>query len=151
MLKDSEVFEDRKQALVLFYKFLKYYGLFHTLYGKNTNKLIRYAGINQSDSSHTSKYGGPMFYLEDLFLDLANFIVPGNTTGVIIKRLQYSQLWRFFILDNLDTLKFKSETVKNSFVRNIRSTIENNGTRSSELIKSFFEKYDIIIKKNSFL
>jgi hypothetical protein len=151
MLKDLEIFEDKKQALVLFYKFLKYYGLFHTLYGKNTNKLIRYAGINQFDISHTSKYGGPMFCLQDLFLDLGNFIVPGNTTGVIIKRLQYSQLWRFFILDNIDTLKFKSETAKNSFVRSIRTAIENNGTRSSELVKSFFEKYDIIIKKNSFL
>ena len=129
MLSNNFFDKENKQALIiwkLFVKFLKKNSLMTLLYcGQDKNYYYQRA-------HHVILYNQ-----EDLFRELISSDRMNK-----IKWLQYSQLWRFYLLDNINEIK----TQDNFFVQRLISTIKNNGLRESEEVKQYFDKYKIKTK-----
>ena len=140
MQKDSDIFVDCKPTLILFYKFLKYCGLFHRLYKNNARNIPKL-----HSPVPTGGYGGSC--LKDLWLDWGVYIITGNDVFSTLKRLQYSQLWRFFILDNLGSLEFKCEEARRHFIYHLKNSITSNGTRNSPLVRKCFESHGMEVNE----
>jgi hypothetical protein len=138
MLEDSQIFVDLRPTLILFYKFLKHCGLFHSLYKSDARHVPKL-------NSPVPKYGYGGHCLKDLWLDWGGYIITGDDCLSTQKRLQYSQLWRFFILDNLRSLEFKNDEAKRYFIHNLKNSITNNGTRNSPLVRKCFESHGMTI------
>jgi hypothetical protein len=126
----------------LFYGFLKKYGLFHRLYTKRGNIVPTYK----------NPLGTLSCELGDLWLQWGDYILYKSAEEVIIssrtsRKLQLSQLWRFYLLDNLERIGFTSEDIKEHFTYDICDVIKANGHRGSEEIKEYFEKYKKLLEK----
>lgn len=128
MLSNNFFDKENKQALIiwkLFVKFLK----------KNSLMTLLYCG---QDKSYYKRASNAILYnQEDLFIKLIS-----SDRRYKIKWLQYSQLWRFYLLDNINEIK----TQDNFFVQRLISTIKNNGLRESKEVKQYFDKYKIKTK-----
>lgn len=133
MKTDAELMVDIKQPYILFLKFLKVRGLFFRLYDKQAKSM-------PSIKQYKDRWG----CASDLWMMFSVCIMERPfDNGQYTKKLQYSQLWRFFLLDNVDFIKFINEECKESFISGIKSDIRENGTRYSEEIKKYFVKYSI--------
>ena len=126
----------------LFYGFLKKYGLFHRLYTRRGSLVPTY------------KHPFEALYCElgDLWLQWGDYILYKSAEEVIIcsrtsRKLQLSQLWRFYLLDNLERIGFTSESIKERFTYDICELIKANGDRGSEEIKEYFKKYKKLLEK----
>ena len=140
MQKDSDIFVDCKPTLILFYKFLKYCGLFHSLYKSDARHVPKL-------NSPVPKYGYGGHCLKDLWLDWGGYIITGDDCLSTLKRLQYSQLWRFFILDNLGSLEFKCEEARRHFIYHLKNSITSNGTWNSPLVRKCFESHGMEVNE----
>ena len=76
--------------------------------------------------------------ISDLWLDYSPIKGDYNIT-----ELALSQLWRFFLLDNMKEIKFNTAEEKKDLESKLRVSIEANGHRSSEEIKEYFKKYNL--------
>ena len=142
--------EYNNSVLRLYYRFLRKIGLFHKLYGE-CGKFIPRLGekpmrvnvfpISNFSMTYTCKLmTGRSFF--NLFFDVED----KENEKIRHKLLQYSQLWRLFILDNFDKVKFTNATHKQSVYALILSELSKNGTRGSKEVEEGFRKYDLKIK-----
>jgi len=140
--------EYNNSVLRLYYRFLRKIGLFRELYGEHGKFIPRLGdkprGINVfpiSDFSltYTCKLMTGISYYKLCFYNEEN-------EKIRHKLLQYSQLWRLFILDNFDKVKFTDATHKRKVHAFILSELSKNGTRGSKEVEEGFRKYDLKIK-----
>jgi hypothetical protein len=120
----------------LFYGFLKKYGLFHRLYTRRGSMIPTYKNPSEALSGE----------LCDLWLNWGDWILYKTideiaTCSKTSRKLQLSQLWRFYLLDNLERIDFASEYIKEHFIYDIIDAIKRNGDRGSKEVKEYFEKY----------
>lgn len=102
------------------------------------------------------------FYRNDMSLELTSFstneFIPGrlalyfllnakdfkyyyaNKYSISDEDLVLSQLWRFYLLENLDMFPI---SLRASIKANLRKTILGNGTRRNEEIINLMKKYDL--------
>jgi hypothetical protein len=126
----------------LFYGFLKKYGLFHRLYTRRGSIVPTYK--NPSGALYCE--------LGDLWLEWGDYILYKSTEEVIIssrtsRKLQLSQLWRFYLLDNLERIGFTSESIKEHLTYDVCDAIKANGDRDCEEVKEYFKKYKKLLEK----
>lgn len=125
----------------LFYGFLKKYGLFHRLY-------TRLGSIVPTYKNPSGALSGELC---DLWLDWGDYILYKSIDERMIcskdiRKLQLSQLWRFYLLDNLERVGFASESIKECFIYDIIDAIKRNGDRGSKEVKEYFKKYKKFIR-----
>ena len=142
MMTIGEAFNDSTSFFKIFYSFLKKYGLFHKLY---TKRAIAHV------PTHKDIKGGKYTTLRDFWFSWSPYIVydddgfiynEENRKSEQYKRnLQLSQLWRFYLLDNMDSIDFANDCIKDLTRFDIIDAIKTNGTRDSEEVKEYFEKY----------
>jgi hypothetical protein len=82
------------------------------------------------------------YQLGDLFLDYAT----SKKKGSLLEQddLALSQLWRFYILENISEFPIG---FKDTLVKRLKQTISLNGKRNSKEVEELMKKYDI--KDNS--
>ena len=110
----------------LFIKFLKKYGLMDALYA------IR--GIGYTFRPLSIRRMG------DFFIEVFETFEDERYFRCSYNRLQLSQLWRFYLLENVDEYPNRDRDLMRS---TITSSISNNGYRESKEIRELFKKYNI--------
>jgi hypothetical protein len=128
-----------KKILSLLYTFLKQQNLFNRLYTMELkSKFYRdFPVINRTYSINLN--------IADLTLHIGFWLLTENEREHQ-KHLVLHQLWRFFLLDNLDKIPFVSEQHKEDSLEKIRGAIVCNGKRNSQLVEEYFEKYKDFLK-----
>ena len=131
-------FRDKLPFFKLFYSFLKKYGLFHRLYTTRGRNVPSHKKLGRS--SYTD--------ITDFWLDWSTYIIhktqedaTNTTTEEYRRKLQLSQLWRFYLLDNFDSLDFVDDIAKENLSYSLTESIRRNGDRGSEEVKEYFKKY----------
>lgn len=135
------------QSLVKFLKKHKRYNLLVKF--KNTtrlNNIFAYRGnfIRFLSGEKRSAYG-----IADLIIDFYQLVLNGDNNRQ--ERLISSQLWRFYLLEELDKINESTTNLlhlKEDYVKIIRGRISHNGTRNNEEIENLFNKYNIPKYKN---
>lgn len=112
--------------------FLKRYGVFGMLYDRNSPKPITYQAMIKP-----SRVG--LLWISNFWLSWGNGIMSGRGE-VELRRLQLSQLWRFYILERIDTLHLNDDD-KATLIRLIKYDIENNGWRELQEIREKYKKH----------
>lgn len=117
----------------LFVKFLKKYGLMDALYAiKGIGYTFRPLSIRR---------------ISDFFIDVFESTDDEYYFRCSYNRLQLSQLWRFYLLENVD--KYPYPNGDRYLMKNdITSSISHNGYRESKEIRELFKKYNIINSYN---
>jgi hypothetical protein len=140
---NSTNFEE--SIVILFYGFLKQRDMFKELYDKriqdhtpNFNKLV---GVLEQAKGQTCK----VQRISDLWLDYG--LCPKHDYDNMIA-LRLSQLWRFYLLDNMKEVKFNDAEEKDALKSKLCVSIEANGLRESEEVKEYFKKYNLKTKFN---
>ena len=110
----------------LFVKFLKKYGLMDALYA------IRGIGYTFRPLS--------IRRIGDFFIEVFETFEDERYFRCSYNRLQLSQLWRFYLLENVDEYPNRDRDLMRS---TITSSISHNGYRESKEIRELFEKYNI--------
>ena len=117
---------DNELTQKLFVKFLKKYGLMDALYA------IRGIGYTFRPLS--------IRRIGDFFIEVFETPEDERYFRCSYNRLQLSQLWRFYLLENVDEYPNRDRDLMRS---TITSSISNNGYRESKEIRELFEKYNI--------
>ena len=132
-----------ESVVILFYSFLKQKDMFRELYSK---KLLRKRGglpyfkrLTSKLKEASTKYMKAE-RISDLWLDYG--LCPKHDYDNM-KSLRLSQLWRFFLLDNMKVVKFNDVEEKDALKSKLCISIEANGHRNSEEIKEYFRKYNL--------
>ena len=118
--------------LKLYFKFLKKERIFGGVYGKGNPNLPTFSKI--------TKYTYPLSVSP-----LSNYYTYVVIGGTQKDGLVYSQLWRGYVLDNIDSLEFTNDSHKNNVLNNLKSDLRMNGTRRDERVREILRKYDIKI------
>ena len=138
--RDADLFINNKSILVLLLTFMKKYKIFHFLYHPDTYK--NFPKI--SDPSPKNGYGNGSIC--ELWIVLSiRFASSLMTENILV----LSQLWRFFLLDNIDSLEFASEDAKDKFIIYTKYVIQLNGTRQDSRVADYFKKYSMSTMKNN--
>jgi hypothetical protein len=132
--RDVDLFIDIKNTLVLLLTFMKKYKLFYFLYGSEGYEKF------PKLSDPTPKYGYGNGSICELWLLLSSLF---GSCFLLDDRLVLSQLWRFFLLDNIDSLGFVSEDAKNEFIEYAKYIIQLNGIRQDSRVADYFKKYSM--------
>jgi hypothetical protein len=119
----------------LYYRFLKKHGIFGRVYTHKPNTIptrntVRNAGWALSVSGYSNSHTYSLF---------------DKTAKNSRETYVLSQLWRGYVLDNLDKLKFTSDDHRVSTIYDLRSDLKSNGTRGSKEVRNILRKYDIRI------
>ena len=128
-----------KSVLKLYYMFLKERGLFAKLYGKY-GRLI------------PTIYASPRnfcFSLENFSLTYTSRLLRGATMAGVesssddyLKLLQYSQLWRIYVFNNLDKVDLESVDTDESKVKeSLLYEVKKNGSRGLDEIRDFIKNH----------
>jgi hypothetical protein len=59
--------------------------------------------------------------------------------------LVYSQLWRGYVLDNIDSLEFINYSHRNNVLNDLKYDLRINGSRGDERVREILRKYEIKI------
>ena len=129
-----------RSIIHLYARFLKKMGDFNKLYMKRNIEFI--------NSLFSCAYN---FRLTDFSLDYTSKIVYGTDCDELgyhseshKRMLQYSQLWRIFVYDNIESLDLESlELEKEDVISELLANIEANGTRGLKEVEDFFKKVNI--------
>lgn len=132
--RDADLFIDIKNTLVLLLTFMKKYKLFYFLYSSEGYEKF------PKLSDPTPKYGYGNGSICELWLLLSSLF---GSCFLLDDRLVLSQLWRFFLLDNIDSLGFVSEEAKNEFIEYAKYIIQLNGIRQDSRVADYFKKYSM--------
>ena len=132
-----------ESIVTLFYAFLKQRDMFNELYSEKSLKKI--GGLPYFSYLASKLKNSPTKYMKaerisDLWLDYG--LEPKHDYDNL-KSLRLSQLWRFFLLDNMKEVKFNDVEEKDALKSKLCISIEANGHRHSKEIKQFFKKYDL--------
>lgn len=148
MIAIDNAFNDSTPFFKIFYSFLKKHRLFHKLYTKRAIANV---------PTHKDIKKGKYTTLGDFWLTWSPYIVyddddfmykEENRKSEQYKRnLQLSQLWRFYLLDNMDSIDFANDYIKDLTRSHIIYGIKTNGIRGSEEVKEYFEKYKDLLYK----
>ena len=134
LIADRDLFVDKKKPLVLLLTFMKENKLFYNLYKKGISKIF------PKLSEPIPNYGYGNGSIAELWLIESRILI--NEIN-ISDRLILSQLWRFFLLDNIDSIEFTSDEAKGLFVGRVKDLIKINGTHKDARLEDYFEKYSI--------
>lgn len=132
--RDADLFIDIKNTLVLLLTFMKKYKLFYFLYSSEGYEKF------PKLSDPTPKYGYGNGSICELWLLLSSLF---GSCFLLDDKLVLSQLWRFFLLDNIDSLGFVSEEAKNEFIEYAKYIIQLNGIRQDSRVADYFKKYSM--------
>jgi hypothetical protein len=142
--------EYNNSVLRLYYRFLRKIGLFRELYGERGKFIPRLGekpiGLNAYPISNFSLTYTCKLMTGKTYFKLCFDAGDRENEKIRHKLLQYSQLWRLFILDNFDKVKFTDATHKQYVYTFILSELSKNGTRGSKEVEEGFRKYDLKIK-----
>ena len=132
-----------ESVVILFYSFMKQRDMFKELYSEKARKKrsgLPYFNRLISNLKNSSTRYSKIQRISDLWLDYG--LCPKYDYNNL-KSLRLSQLWRFFLLDNMKEVKFNDVEEKDALKSKLRVSIEANGHRSSEEIKEYFKKYNL--------
>lgn len=135
--------------ITLFYCFLKKNYVFRNLYSKDNEKYITTHLTRKELYRRLDIYpilrNRRLDKISDLWLDYGSELASGDLGFPYSSPsiLSLSQLWRFYLLDNMDNIIFPEEEEKESLIEKLRRAIEANGLRGSKEIEEYFKKYDI--------
>ena len=83
----------------------------------------------------------------DLALEFTNI-----SKETIIPSLVYSQLWRFFVLEEMEDSQKEKETIHihsyDSLKKRLLEAIKANGHRDNDRVKKLFDKHKIVLYRN---
>ena len=130
------------QLLVKFLKKHKRYNLFVKL--KNTSKFKKMGGYLGDFPCFIRNRTRTAYDVADLIIDLYQVVLRNNEDRQ--ERLVASQLWRFFLLEELDKIDESNTELlhsKEDYAKIIRGRIAHNGTRNNKEIEILFNKYNI--------
>ena len=138
MTSKESVKEFNRSLVELYYCFLKKYGLFRNLYTCKSRLIPTRAVAERTGwALSVSAYSNSHTYLllSDDYAD---------------KRRSYvlSQLWRGYVLDNLDRLKFTSDNHRRSTIFEVKHDLQSNGTRNNKEVRDILHKYDIRVRES---
>jgi len=127
---ENEIYNFNLSIMKLYVMFLKKMGLFSGVYRR--------------------KHGiPPLRELPGRYCIAASSLSNTYTYKVMGKRssdgLVHSQLWRGYLLDNLDSIVFVNDKHRESLVDRIKKDMRMNGTRRDERVREFLRKYEIKI------
>jgi hypothetical protein len=137
-----------ESIIILFYSFLKQKNIFKELYSKKLLKKgngLPYFNRLTSNLKNSSTRHSKVQRISDLWLDYG--LRPEQDYDNL-KTLRLSQLWRFFLLDNMKEIKFNDAEEEDALKSKLRVSIEANGLRESEEIEKYFQKYNFRTKFN---
>jgi len=121
-----------RSLLKLYFKFLKKERVFGGVYRKGIPNLPTFSKI--------TKYAFPL--IVSSFSNSYTYIVIG---GAQKDGLVYSQLWRGYVLDNIDSLEFTNDSHRRNVLYNLKCDLRLNGSRGNERVREILRKYDMKI------
>ena len=108
----------------LFFGFMKEHKLFHRIYNS--------AFLTKFDALFSQKHIRAA--------DISQlFIIFGTKMPCLKEDFALSQLWRFYVLDNITLFHDLEESLQNSIIRDLKS----NGYRNNKKIKELFDKHKL--------
>lgn len=121
-----------RSLLKLYFKFLKKERIFGGVYGEGNQYLPTFSKITNcayplSVSSLSNSY--------------TYFVIGGEQKDGLV----YSQLWRGYVLDNIDSLEFTNDSHRNGVLDNLKSDLRINGSRGNERVREILKKNELKI------
>ena len=116
----------------MYFKFLKKERIFGGVYRKGIPNLPTFSKI--------TKYAYPL-----IVSSLSNsytYVVMG---GAQKDGLVYSQLWRGYVLDNIDSLEFTNDSHRKDVLHNLKIDLRLNGSRGNERVREILKKNELKI------
>lgn len=127
---DNEVYNYNLGVMRLYVMFLKKEGLFSGVYTNNP----RIPPLRQLPKRFCISISG----LSNQYTH--RVMGKENSAGLV-----HSQLWRGFVLDNIDSLPFINNEQRKSVINCLKNDLRMNGTRRDERVREILRKYDIKI------
>lgn len=128
-----------------FVKFLKKYKRYNLLVKfKNTTRLDNIFVYRGNFIHFLNGEARSAYDIADLIIDFYQVVLTGYNNKQ--ERLVSSQLWRFYLLEELDKIDESTTNLlhlKEDYVKIIRGRIAHNGTRNNKEIENLFNKYNI--------
>ena len=116
----------------MYFKFLKKERIFGGVYRKGSKDLPTFSKVR--------KYAGPLSVSP--FSNAYTYVVIGGTSK---DGLVYSQLWRGYALDNIDSLEFLNYNHRMNVLHNLKSDLRINGSRGNERVREILKKNELKI------
>ena len=116
----------------MYFKFLKKERIFGGVYRKENPNLPTFSKI--------TKYACPL--IVSSFSNSYTYVVIG---GEQKDGLVYSQLWRGYVIDNIDSLEFINDSHRKNVLYNLKSDLTINGSRDNERVREILKKNELKI------
>lgn len=130
-LPDEATIAFNRSLLKLYFKFLKKEKIFGKIYN------VRNYNIPTLDK--VMKYKYPLCVSN--FSNLYSYVLSSGG----IKALVYSQLWRGYVIDNIDSIEFIDHKQRNYVLCDLKNDLRLNGSRNNEKVREILRKNDLKI------
>ena len=127
-------FKDLQPLFLLFLKFLKLTKSINHYYISKSTVVFVNEVLNNEINFRNMSPCDLMYYYIGTYKACWDFIE---------KDYILSQLWRFYLLQNVDKLDFIDDEKRKNFVGSVKYIIAINGKHNSVVLMHFFEKYEI--------
>ena len=116
----------------MYFKFLKKERIFGGVYRKENPNFPTFSKI--------TNYAYPIS--ASSLSNCYTYIVIG---GTLKDGLVYSQLWRGYVLDNIDSLEFANYNHRKNVLSDLKSDLSVNGSRGNERVREILKKNELKI------
>ena len=116
----------------MYFKFLKKERIFGGVYGEGNPNLPTFSKI--------TNYAYPISVSP--LSNCYTYVVIG---GAQKDGLVYSQLWRGYVLDNIDSLEFTNDSHRKNVLNNLKNDLRINGSRGNERVREILKKNELKI------
>ena len=116
----------------MYFKFLKKERIFGGVYRKENPNFPTFSKI--------TNYAYPIS--ASSLSNCYTYVVIGGTQK---DGLVYSQLWRGYVLDNIDSLEFANYNHRNNVLNDLKSDLSINGSRGNERVREILKKNELKI------
>ena len=116
----------------MYFKFLKKERIFGGVYRKENPNLPTFSKI--------TNYAYPISVSP--LSNSYTYVVIGGTQE---DGLVYSQLWRGYVLDNIDSLEFTNDSHRKNVLNNLKNDLRINGSRGNERVREILKKNELKI------
>ena len=106
--------------------------IFGGVYGKENPSFPTFSKI--------TKYAGPLS-VSPLSNCYTYLVIGGKQKDGLV----YSQLWRGYVLDNIDSLEFTNYNHRNYVLNDLKNDLKLNGSRGSERVREILKKNELKI------
>jgi hypothetical protein len=121
-----------RSLLKLYFKFLKKERIFGVVYRNEISSLPTFSKI--------TKYAYPLF-VSSLSNSYTYIVIGGAQKDGLV----YSQLWRGYVLDNIDSLEFTNDSHRKDVLHNLKIDLRLNGSRGNERVREILKKNELKI------